>query len=125
MSTAYADTSIFVALAFREPGAAALRRRLARFERVVTSVFTEAEVASALAREGVALAQSPLAGVELVAAPEPLSAEIATVLAQGDLRGGGCWHVASALNYSPDRGVTFVTLDKTQKGVAAALGFAT
>ncbi len=123
MSVAYADTSVFVALAFREPSAASLRRRLGKFDRVVTSVFTEAELASALAREGVALAESPLRGAYLLAAPEPLSREIAQTLAIGYLRGADCWHLATALTYAPDRRLTFLTIDRAQREVAAAAGF--
>lgn len=124
MSVAYADASVFAALAFREPEAGRIRRRLAGFERVVTSVFTDAELASALTREGIALAESPLRGVQLVGTPDPLSPEIQEVLGAGYLRGADCWHVAVALNYSPDRDVTFLSLDKAQRAVAAKLGFA-
>lgn len=125
MSTAYADASVFAALAFREPEAARVRKRLAEFDRVVTSVFTEAELESALAREGMELTDSPMLGVEFVAAPEPLTSEIHDVLAAGYLRGADCWHVAVAVNYSPDRDLTFLTLDAAQRKVARALGFRT
>lgn len=124
MSVAYADSSVFAALAFREPEAARIRRRLAGFEAVVTSVLTEAELASALLREGVALPDSPLRGVQLLGSPDPLSEEIEEALGAGYLRGADCWHVAVALNYSPDREMTFLSLDKAQRVVAAKLGFA-
>ena len=75
-------------------------------------------------REGVELPESPLLGVQLIGAPDPLSREIHEVLAAGYLRGADCWHVAVALNYSPDRDLTFLTLDKAQRAVAAKLGFA-
>ncbi len=123
MSVAYVDSSVFVALAFREPNAARLRRRLMAFERVVTSVLTEAELASALRREALTLPSSPLSGAELLGAPDPLAREIEEVLAAGYLRGADCWHVAVALNYSPDRSVTFLSLDVAQRAVAAELGF--
>jgi hypothetical protein len=100
-----------------------MRRKLAGFDRVVTSVLTEAELASALRREGVVLPNSPLVGVELIGSPDPLSQEIQEVLAAGYLRGADCWHVAVALNYSPDRNLTFLGLDKAQREVAARLGF--
>lgn len=124
MTVAYADASVFAALAFREPEAARLQKRLAGFNRVVTSVFTEAELSSALTREGITLEESPLLGVQLIGAPDPLSAEIHEVLAAAYLRGADCWHVAVALNYSPDREVTFLSLDKAQREVAAKLGLA-
>lgn len=124
MSVAYADTSVFASLAFREAEAARIRRRLAGFDRVVTSVLTEAELASALRREGVELPESPLLGVQLIDAPDPLSREIHEVFGTGYLRGADCWHVAVALNSSPDRDLTFLTFDKTQRAVASKLGFA-
>lgn len=124
MSVAYADASVFASLAFREPEAGRMRRRLAGFDAVVTSVLTEAELASALHREGVALPDSPLRGVQLIGAPDPLTEEIKEVLDAGYLRGADCWHVAVALNYSPDRALTFLSLDKAQRAVAARLGFA-
>jgi uncharacterized protein with PIN domain len=115
LSIAYADASVFGAIAFREPDASRIRRRLAGFDTVVTSVLTEAELASALKREGVTLPTSPVAGAFLIGTPDPLSEEIETVLSAGYLRGADCWHVA----------VTFLTLDKAQRAVAARLGFAT
>ena len=75
-----ADASVFASLAFREPDAARIRRRLTAFDTVVTSVFTEAELASALRREGVDLPESPLRGAQLIGAPDPLSQEIQEVL---------------------------------------------
>lgn len=123
MNVAYADTSVLVALAFREPSAVNLRRRIARFDRVVTSVFAEAELASALARESVEPLRPSHFGIDLIATAEPLAHEIQDVLTAGYLKGGDCWHVAVALNYSPDRAITFLTMDKAQRTVAAALGF--
>jgi predicted nucleic acid-binding protein len=125
LSIAYADASVFGAIAFREPDASRIRRRLAGFDTVVTSVLTEAELASALKREGVTLPTSPVAGAFLIGTPDPLSEEIETVLSAGYLRGADCWHVAVALNYAPARDLTFLTLDKAQRAVAARLGFAT
>ena len=124
MKVAYADTSVFAALAFREPEAGRIRRRLAGFDRVVTSVLTEAELASALSREGLDLAASPLRGVQFIGTSEPLSKEIREVLRAGYLRGTDCWHVAVALNYSPDRELTFLSFDRTQLAVVRKLGYA-
>lgn len=123
MSVAYADASVFASLAFREPDAARIRRRLAGFDAVVTSVLTEAELASALKREGIALPHSPLVGVQLIGTSDPLSDEIQTVLSAGYLRGADCWHVAVALSYAPARDLTFLSLDKAQRAVAARLRF--
>lgn len=125
MSVAYVDSSVFVALALREPGAAQVRRRLARADRVLTSVFTEAELASAMKREAVDLEASPLLGVQLVPATDPLTVEIETVLAAGYLRGADCWHLAVALSIAPRRDLSFLTFDKAQRNVATTLGFKT
>lgn len=125
MSVAYVDSSVFVALALREPGAAQVRRRLARADRVLTSVFTEAELASAMKREAVDLEASPLLGVQLVPATDPLTVEIETVLAAGYLRGADCWHLAVALSIAPRRDLSFLTFDKVQRNAATRLGFKT
>ncbi len=53
-----------------------------------------------------------------------LTGEIQTVLSAGYLRGADCWHVAVALSYAPARDLTFFSLDKAQRAVAARLGFA-
>lgn len=123
MSVAYADASVFASLAFREADAVRTRRRLAQFDRVVTSLFTEAELASALKRERVVPPESPLVGAHLIATTDPLTREIQEILAAGYLCGADCWHVAVALNYSPDRDLTFLTLDRAQRAVAAKVGF--
>jgi predicted nucleic acid-binding protein len=125
VNVAYADSSVFAALAFREPTAANLRRRLRTFDRVVTSVFTEAELASALAREGITLPTSPLQRALLIGTSDPLTHEVQAVLATGYLRGADCWHVAVALDYSPDRDLTFLSLDAAQREVAGRIGFRT
>jgi hypothetical protein len=64
-----------------------------------------------------------LRGVQLIGAPDPLTAEIQEVLRAGYLRGADCWHVAAALTYSPDRSISFLSLGKAQLAVAARLGF--
>ena len=51
-------------------------------------------------------------GVQLIGTPDPLSDEIQAVLSAGYLRGADCWHVAAALNYTPARDLTFLSLDK-------------
>ena len=57
----------------------------------------------------------------------PLSDEFAIALRIGYLRGADLWHIATALYVA--RGdpseVTFLTLDRRQREVAAALGFQT
>jgi uncharacterized protein with PIN domain len=53
VSFAYVDTSCLVAIAFDEPEAARTAARLRRFERLFSSNVLEAELRSALRREGV------------------------------------------------------------------------
>src|SRR6266545_4300500 len=55
-----------------------------------------------------------------------LAAEIDTALAAGYLRGADLWHVASALYLRADiPELEFLTLERAQDQVAAALGFPT
>ena len=124
MSAAYVDSSVLVAIAFREEGSGALRDRLLQLGRLYSSNLLEAEVRSALAREGVGFGQRYLARIRWVYPFRPLTEEIETVLKAGYLRGADLWHVANAL-YAFPRGaeVGFFTLDERQRLVAAELGF--
>ncbi len=124
MSAAYVDSSVLVAIAFREEGSGALRDRLLQYGRLYSSNLLEAEVRSALAREGVGFAQRYLARIRWVYPSRPLAEEIETVLEAGYLRGADLWHVANALLAAPTpREMAFVTLDERQRAVAAELGF--
>lgn len=121
---AYVDTSCLVAIAFGERGAAALARRLATFDELVSSNLLEAELRAAFVREGVASDPESLRSLSWIVPDRPLHAEIARVLASGYLRGADCWHVATALYLADDPStVTFLTLDDKQRYVARALGF--
>lgn len=103
-----------------------MTRRLSRFDRVLSSTLLEAELWSALVREGREPTDSFSSAVELVIVDRPLSAEISRVLDAGYLRGADCWHVATALYVAPDPAMlTFLTLDASQRTVAKALGFRT
>jgi hypothetical protein len=115
-----------VAIALGEPGAPALARRIRGFDTLVAANLVEAEVRSALAREDVRPDRNPVAGLRWVLPDRPLSAEIATVTAEGYVRGADLWHLACALYVaeSPDD-LTFLTLDERQRVVAKALGFKT
>ena len=124
MSAAYVDSSVLVAIAFREEGSGALRDRLLQYGRLYSSNLLEAEFRSALAREGVGFAQRYLARIRWVYPSRPLAEEIETVLEAGYLRGADLWHVANALFAAPTpREMAFVTLDERQRAVAAELGF--
>lgn len=128
MKTAYVDTSCIAALALDEPGATSLHRRLAKFEVLAASNLLEAELRATLHRERVddiGGARSVFATITWVTPDRPLRGEIATVLDAGCVRGADCWHLATALFFSPTPGdITFFTLDARQRDVAKALGFA-
>lgn len=124
MSGAYVDTSVLTAIAFDEPGAATLAKRLNERERLMSSNLLDAELRAAFARENHRFEESAAAGIEWILPDRPLTPEFATVLEAGYLRGADLWHVATALYVSPDPGdLSFATLDVRQGAVATALGF--
>lgn len=126
MSVAYLDTSCLLAVAFGEPGAKALVRRLERYEVLVSSNLLEAELRAALAREGVEGGDGLLDGVVWILPDRRLTPEIQRVLAARRLRGADLWHLASALYVSESPAdLDFLTLDAAQRDAAAALGFPT
>lgn len=126
MSAAYVDTSCIVAAAFGETSAARVVARLSRFDRVLSSPLLEAELWSALAREGREINNALSSAIEFVVVDRPLSAEIRRVLDAGYLRGAECWHLATALYVAPDPAeLTFLTLDEVQRKVAKTLRFKT
>ena len=124
MTLGYVDSSCIAAVAFAEPGHGRVARRLARFERVYSSTLLEAEILSALRREGVTEEPALLNSISWVLPDRRLTQEISAVLAAGHLRGADLWHVACALYLSPDpTELSFVTLDESQAVVASAIGF--
>ena len=124
MTVAYVDASALVAIAFGEPGAAALGRRLGAFSVLLSSNLLEAELRAAYSREERRFPQAVVSGIEWVLPDRPLAPEFAKVLEAGYLRGADLWHVATALYAARRPGeIWFVTLDRKQRTVAAALGF--
>ncbi len=125
MRLAYVDTSCLVAIAFGEPGAGKLAGRLRRFDRLFSSNLLEAELRSALAREGVGdEVGSLLSWVTWIYPNRPLTGEFDRILAAGYLRGADLWHLATALFLAPGgKGLAFLTLDVQQKALAAHVGF--
>lgn len=115
-----------MAVAFAEPGANALQRRMAGCDGLYTSNLTEAEVLSALVREGQGAPDlDPFGPLSWILPDRPLTDEIARVLTAGHLRGADLWHVACALYLAPDpQELLFLTLDASQRRVAAKVGFA-
>jgi hypothetical protein len=99
---------------------------LARFDRLLSSNLLEAELRSALAREGVSDDGARLlSGLTWVYPNRPLTREFDRVIATGYLKGADLWHLACALFLAPDgKDLTFATLDRRQEEVAARLRFA-
>jgi predicted nucleic acid-binding protein len=124
LTTAYVDSSLLVAVAFREEDHERHVARLDGTRRLVSSNLLEAEVRSALIRE-LTFAVPPLLGrLEWIFPDRVLTREIERVLAVGRLRGADLWHVATALYLAPNPGeMTFLTVDQPQREVAAAVGF--
>ena len=127
MRLAYVDTSCLVAIALDEPGAQALATRLHRFDRRFSSNLLEAELRSALQREGLPERADPLLSwITWVHPQRPLTEEFDEVTSLAYLKGADLWHLACAPFLAPPQGdLAFLTLDLQQRKVASKLGFAT
>lgn len=125
MTFAYVDSSCLVAVAFDEPGARKLAARLRRFDRLFSSNLLEAELRSALVREGAdGHIEGLLSWLTWVYPNRPLTPEYARITTAGYLRGADLWHLANALFLAPDpTDLSFLTLDGRQGEVARRLGF--
>ena len=124
MSSAYVDTSVIVAVAFNEPGGNEIVERLNSFTILMSSNLLESEVRSAYVRENRRFDEDVLSDIEWIIPLHPLSRELNTASQAGYLRGADLWHVATALYmFRNPSEVTFLTLDRRQGEVAAALGF--
>ena len=126
MTNAYIDTSALVAVATSEPAGPAVAERLAGFDRLVSGTILEAELRSVFARQRRPFEPDVISRIHWVLPRRPLGPEFNAALDAGFLRGGDLLHVATALYATEelDR-ITFVTLDRRQAEVAAALGFQT
>ena len=124
MSVAYVDTSCLVAVAFAEPGYDEVAHRLDTYSRLLSSNLLEAELRAVFAREGWEFGDGYLSGVDWIIPDRPLSSELGTVIDSGYLAGADLWHLATALYIArePDQ-ISFITLDKRQRTVAARCGF--
>ena len=124
MSIAYIDTSAVVAVAFHEPGARSISRKLDEFSRLISSNLLEAELRATFAREDVQVEDRLLSGIDWVLPDRPLSPEYRAILKVGYLRGADLWHLATALYISKEPAhISFITLDNAQQAVASKLGF--
>ena len=77
MTVAYVDTSALVAIAFGEPGSAALGRRLGTFSVLLSSNLLEAELRAAYSREERRFSQAVVSGIEWILPDRPLASEFA------------------------------------------------
>lgn len=125
-AAAYVDSSALIAIVRLEPTEGEVRTRLNGFQTLLSSNLLEAEMRAAFARDGRAFEPPDLLSrIEWVLPTRPLGPEIADALRAGYLRGADLWHIATALYAARSvPGLAFVTLDRRQGGVAAALGFA-
>jgi hypothetical protein len=114
-----------VAISLEEPGSQALLVRLARFDQLFSSDLLEAELRSALAREGRrGRVGNFLAWMRWVLPRRRLTQEIDQILSTGWLKGPDLWHLACALFLqSQIENLSFLTLDNRQGEIAQALGF--
>jgi predicted nucleic acid-binding protein len=124
VSRAYVDSSCIVAKAFREAGGERASLRMFGYEKVASSNLLEAEVRAAARREGRQLAPTIMQDIQWIQPQRALSGEICAVVEAGNLRGADAWHVACALWLAGDTPaeLDFLTLDRRQADVAAALG---
>lgn len=125
MRVGYLDSSMVLGLVFEEPGCELLGKQIGHFPLVFSSNLLEAEVRSALHREGIPdSAPAQLLGrINWVFPDRPLTRELSEVLSAGFLRGADLWHLACALYLSGAHdSVDLLTLDTRQERVARRLG---
>jgi len=124
MKACYVDTSCLVAVAFDESGSRRIAERLSSFEVVLSSTLLEAELRSAVAREGVQGADRLLSAISWILPTRRLTPEIDRVLGVGYARGADLQHLACALYVAEaPRDLPFLTLDTVQGELASTLGF--
>ena len=125
MAVGYVDTSVLVAIAFSEPGSAALARRIRALDGLFAGTLLESEFLATAERErALGRARSLLDPIRFAHPSRRLTPEILAVLRLGHLRGADVHHLATALYLFPQpRDVLFLTLDEAQARVAARLGF--
>ena len=125
MRAAYIDTSLLVAFRTRQPDFDIYEEELVKFDRVFSSHLLEAEYRSVCMREKYEPSDLHLKKITWIIPEYPLTQELKTVLTAGYLRGADLWHVAAAIYGEKEQVIkmSFLTLDKRQRHVAAAVGF--
>jgi hypothetical protein len=112
-----------------EPGAKRVGTRLGHFDRLVSSNLLEAELRSALTREGVSADPGRLLeGISWVHPDRPLTAEFERIAVAGYVKGADLWHLACALFIDSDADRrSFMTLRRPEntlhRGTAAIAAF--
>lgn len=129
MTTAYLDSSFFLAITLGERNAKQLQAVVRRFSSLVASDLLVAEVLSTAKREKIPfdLVSPALEPVTIVLPDRSLEQEMRRALQRGYLRGADLEHVACALFVAGEdtKSMAFLSRDSTQRRVARALGFAT
>lgn len=99
--------------------------QLSRFDSLFSSNLLEAELRSALAREGeIGKIKNLLAWMSWVYPSRRLTQELDSILEIGKLKGSDLWHLACAIFLRRKMGpVLFLTLDRGQGEIARSLGF--
>lgn len=125
MKLAYIDTSYLIAIVFGERASSSLRKKLLKFDRLLSSNLLEAEFLSTLRRESVdiKIVQETLEPISWIYPNQTLTNEFNKILKIDYLRGADLWHLACALYIGSPKRMSFLTLDRKQKLVARKLGF--
>jgi predicted nucleic acid-binding protein len=124
VGVAYVDTSCLVAVMFDEPGSREVAALLEGYDELFSSNLLEAELLSALSREGVDAEPPFLSAIAWVLPDRALGPELRRVLSHGHARGADLWHLATALYLAGDASdLPFLTLDQRQQKLSASLGF--
>ena len=98
---------------------------LSRFDRLYSSTLLEAELRSAVAREGYpVIVKNVVAWLNWVYPRRRLTSQLDQVLTVATPKGSDLWHLACALVVkakAPE--AFFITLDRNQAQIARSLGF--
>jgi len=129
VTIAYLDSSFLLTIAFGEGEAAALRRIVGRYRRLLSSDLIVAECLAVAQRESIDpdAMLGALRAIDLVLPSRSLAPEMREALDEGRLRGADLWHVACALFVAAGTRseIAFLSRDQPQRRVAKRLGFPT
>ena len=98
--------------------------RLGEHDVLLSSNLLEAEFRATVDREEAEVDEALFSWIKWVLPDRPLSDEITRVLRTAYMRGADLWHLSAAIYVTAEPGdLTFLTLNRRQGEVAAALGF--